>query len=345
MPAAFGFRRPALASGYVDALLGRTPFTHRSGLFLTAPRRTGKSTFLRQDLLPAFAVEGILSIYVDLWADRDTDPATLIINALRSAWSESAGAVSKTVRRSGLRQLKVAGLTIDVDRIGEQGGPTLTDGLRLLSERHAGPVALVVDEAQHALSSDAGVSAMFALKAARDALNQGEEGYEPELLLVFTGSHRDKLAALVHRRDQPFFGASVTDFPLLDRDYVDAYVAWINERLAPGNRFDPDDAFRAFDLLGRRPELLEQVLRDFALGVSNAGELGVTVARSAAELRERLWQQYDSDYGQLTSVQRLVLARVVEEGQVNGKVQYLRADEEMRSVWEAACGLFTPAGR
>ncbi|WP_416139832.1 hypothetical protein ACM26W_05460 [Halomonas sp. HK25] len=54
---------------------------------------------------------------------------------------------------------------------------------------------------------------MFALKAARDALNLG--GDSPGLRLILTGSSRDKLAMLVLSRDQPFFGSSVTPFPLL----------------------------------------------------------------------------------------------------------------------------------
>ena len=59
---------------------------------------------------------------------------------------------------------------------------------------------------------------MFALKAARDALNQdaaARKAQGPQLMLVFTGSQRDKLANLVLKRDQPFFGAGVTDIPRL----------------------------------------------------------------------------------------------------------------------------------
>ena len=51
---------------------------------------------------------------------------------------------------------------------------TLADALEALVEAGKAPVAIVIDEAQHALSTQAGVDAMFALKAARDAhLNAG----------------------------------------------------------------------------------------------------------------------------------------------------------------------------
>lgn len=44
------------------------------GLFPAAPRRTGKSTFVRQDLLPELSERGLLVIYEDLWADKAMDP-------------------------------------------------------------------------------------------------------------------------------------------------------------------------------------------------------------------------------------------------------------------------------
>ncbi|MGN5476550.1 hypothetical protein ACTMU2_04585 [Cupriavidus basilensis] len=54
---------------------------------------------------------------------------------------------------------------------------------------------------------------MFGLKAARDAMNVS--GSAPDLMLVFTGSSRDKLAHLVMNSRMPFYGSQVTPFPLL----------------------------------------------------------------------------------------------------------------------------------
>ncbi len=48
----FTYRRLALAASYVDAVAGVGAFGRVSGLFLAAPRRTGKSTFLRIDMVP-----------------------------------------------------------------------------------------------------------------------------------------------------------------------------------------------------------------------------------------------------------------------------------------------------
>ena len=62
---------------------------------------------------------------------------------------------------------------------------------------------LIVDEAQHAITSDAGADALFALKAARDELNSSAHH---GLRVVATGSNRDKLAMLRNSKDQAFFG-------------------------------------------------------------------------------------------------------------------------------------------
>lgn len=85
MSEAFRFRRPAEAAGLADALLGRGPFNYRSGLFLAAPRRTGKSTFLQQDLIPELQSRAVTTIYVDLWSNLQSDPAVLITDAIRTA--------------------------------------------------------------------------------------------------------------------------------------------------------------------------------------------------------------------------------------------------------------------
>jgi hypothetical protein len=189
---------------------------------------------------------------------------------------------------------------------------TLTDALVEIGRRSGRDVAFIVDEAQHALASQAGLDAMFALKAARDAMNQAPEG--PRLYLVFTGSHRDKLAALVLDHKAPFYGATVADFPKLGREYTDALVTRLNPRLAAGNQLDPEDVARAFELLGHRPEKLTEVIREHALGEEGSAGLRRTVTDRADALRARVWQQHESDYGALSDLQKAVLGVLIADG-------------------------------
>ena len=314
---AFMFHRPKMAAQIADAIMGATPFDYRSGLFLAAPRRTGKSTFLLHDLCPELTSRNVVTIYVDLWSNREKDPGDLLIDAVKQEMRALDNGLVKAARAIGLAKIGVGSwASLDINSIGAPHGATLADAIIALIRRSGSPVAIIVDEAQHALSSEAGVNAMFALKSARDQANMSQDipidG--PRLMLVFTGSHRDKLASFVLRRDQPFFGASIMDFPMLDRDFAESYTTWLNERLASGNRFNADHVFTAFDKLGRRPEKLQELLKDLAFGLGSAVDLQSAIEDGANDLRERLWEDYDRDYDGLSIIQQAVLCRIVEQG-------------------------------
>jgi hypothetical protein len=153
----------------VTALQGRSLLGDaHNGLFLAAPRRTGKSTFLQGDLRPALQAAGVEVVYVDLWADARRDPGLLIADAVARALHPQLGVVARLARNAGLDKVKLGGLEVDTSKIGRIDGLTLTEALRLLHENAAQPVALIIDEAQHALTSEAGEAAMTALKSARD---------------------------------------------------------------------------------------------------------------------------------------------------------------------------------
>lgn len=69
------FYRPQLAASLAQNILHVAPTSaSSSGLFLAAPRRTGKSTFLREDLRPQLEGQGALVVYADLWENRKADP-------------------------------------------------------------------------------------------------------------------------------------------------------------------------------------------------------------------------------------------------------------------------------
>lgn len=309
---AFTFHRPALASAYCESLSGTGLLDSRSGLFLAAPRRTGKSTFLREDLLPAMARLGWTTIYVDLWADRSKDPALLIANAIKSKIGEFAGIITKLAKATGIEKINVFGaLSMSLDNLRLPEEITLADALDALSVAAKAPIALIVDEAQHALSTPAGVDAMFALKAARDRLNQG--GAAQRLFLVLTGSNRDKLAHLVLKRSQPFFGSQVTRFPLLGKEFSDAYAVHINKLLAADNQFDTEDMFEAFKLVGHRPEMLRAIVGELALDAGATG-LGEQLRNGAEELKERIWGAMEREFAALTDVQRAVLETLIRQG-------------------------------
>jgi hypothetical protein len=298
--------RKLLAEALARDLAGESFADYSSGMFLAAPRRTGKSTFLRNDLIPECKARGWLPVYVDLWMNREIDPAALISGAIGKALGEFESAVSKAAKKAGIDKISLLRtLSWDFTKPQLPAGTTLSHALDVLHQVSGQMIVLIVDEAQHALNSENGVNAMFALKAARDHLNGGSAA--DGLRLVFTGSSRDKLANLVLKSKQPFFGAHITPFPLLSRDYVEFVTDLWNQRLAATNQFNLEDMDYAFQLVGRRPEMLNTLLTEVSVGLGEASNLGELLRTGALNHQAGIWSDYESAYNDLSPLQQAVL--------------------------------------
>jgi len=244
------FHRPGLAGQLAAQILHTSPTSASpSGVFLASPRRTGKSTFVREDLRPALQGKGAIVIYADLWADRNVDPSELLAVAIRQEMSQYDNAIKKMAKGFGISGGKVGGIDFSLDRIGIGKDVTLVQALAVLSDEVKQPVVIVIDEAQHALTSPAGMDSLFALKAARDELNSSAHH---GLRLVCTGSNRDKLAMLRNSKDQAFYGAPLVNFPHLGKDYVE----WFCQNVGLLASLDPATVWALFEKAGWRPELL-----------------------------------------------------------------------------------------
>ena len=307
------FPRTALAQQLVQALQGKALLGDaHNGLFLAAPRRTGKSTFLQGDLRPALEAAGVEVVYVDLWADPRRDPGALIAEAIARALQPHLGVVARTARRAGLKNVKVAGaLEIDTSKIGQVDGLTLVDALRTLQQAANQPVALIIDEAQHALTSEAGEAAMTALKSARDQLNQPGR---VNLMLVMSGSDRDKLLRLVVSAGAPFYGSQIHALPPLDIDFI-AHVAELVEaqrpELKPVDRTALQQAFAAF---GYRPQFFMAAMGAVLSPLSGiTGRFEPALAQAAQEQQAQDEAQMESDYLGLKPSEQAVLWRMLEQ--------------------------------
>ena len=307
------FPRTALAQELVAALQGKT-FTGdaHNGLFLAAPRRTGKSTFLQGDLLPALERAGVVVVYVDLWADVRRDPGALIAEAIARALEPRLGLVARTARKAGVDKVKVGGLEVDASRIGKVDGLTLVDALRLLHEAAGQPVALIVDEAQHALTSEAGETAMTALKSARDQLNRPDA---VNLMLVMSGSDRDKLLRLVNTAGAPFYGSQVQRMPALGQDFIEHVATLVEAQRPELTPVDRTALQQAFALFGFRPQFfmaaLGQVLSPLA-GLTGRFEPALLAAAQQQQADDEA--QMESDYLGLRPTEQAVLWRLLEQG-------------------------------
>lgn len=307
------FSRARLAQDTANAMEGKNLFGDApNGLFLAAPRRTGKSTFLQRDLAPELEKRGIVVVYVDLWADQKRDPGSLIAEAVGKAVDAHLGFIAKAAKSTHLDSISVAGvLKIDTSKIGKLDGVTLTDALGMLHEMAKKPVALIVDEAQHALTSERGETAMAALKAARDKLNSPGQA---RLMLVMSGSDRDKLLRLVNTNGAPFYGSTVQRMPELDKDFI-AFVKSLIEQQTPTLKpIDADKLLLAFQRFGSRPQFFSAALAEVLSPLaSSEGRFEDQVLEAASRRQRDDEAQMESEFLSLRPIEQAVLWRLLEQ--------------------------------
>lgn len=307
------YPRTPLAVELANALQGRLAFSDApNGLFLAAPRRTGKSTFLQSDLSPELVRRQVVVVYVDLWADQKRDPGSLIAEAVGRALLKQLGAVAKATKSAGLESITLGGLKIDTSKIGKVDGTTLADALRALVDAAKNPVALIIDEAQHALTSEAGEAAMAALKSARDQLNSPDH---IRLMLVMSGSDRDKLLRLVNTSAASFYGSQIQRMPELGPDFI-AHIAQLIASQRPDlGSINLTTLNQAFVLFGQRPQFfmdaLGQVLSPLA---AHDGRFEDALLAQAFDRQRDDEAQMESDYTALKPLEQAVLWRMLELG-------------------------------
>lgn len=264
------YLRPELATQMAQQLLKPTGLDIglRSGLFLSGLRRTGKTTFLRNDLIPALEKLGALVIYVDLWSDTQTSPAKLVQAAIRRTLAELQSPASSVLAK--LKSIKGADFGalgfkfgFKLESVGLEDGATLAQALTEVVDQAQTDVVLIIDEVQHAITTEEGNQLLLALKSARDAINP-RPATPGHFVFIGTGSHRAMVSELTARRNQAFAGATSVPYPVLDHEYVE----FILERLK-NDGFGPlpsiEVANEAFKTLGSRPEELIRALRQLLL--------------------------------------------------------------------------------
>lgn len=260
------YLRPQLAAGMAQQLIqpNGLDLGLRSGLFLSGLRRTGKTTFLRNDLIPALENLGALVIYVDLWSDTQTNPAKLVHSAVRKTLEELQSPSSTILRNLAcVKGLDVGAFGFKfgfkLENVGLEGGVTLAEALTAVVDQAKTDVVLIIDEVQHAITTDDGQQLLLGLKAARDAINPRPDS-PGHFLFIGTGSHRALVSELSARRNQAFTGATSVPYPVLDRSYVDYLLKKLDAE-GFANLPSLDVATQAFNTLGCRPEEMIRALR------------------------------------------------------------------------------------
>lgn len=311
------FHRPALALDMAEQLLHPRGLqvSVRSGLFLSGQRRIGKTTFLRGDLVPALENRGAIVVYLDLWSNTNAKPTDLLLAEVRKKLTELQSSESKALAM--LRRLKgldvgAAGLkfAFNLQDVGKPDGATLADAFSELVELARTDLVVIVDEVQHALSSEDGTAMLLALKAARDAINTRPDT-PGHFLFLGTGSHRAKVRELTIKGNQAFNGALSQDFPVLDEDFV----RWLltESDLGPATP-SVGVAFESFKSLGRRPEELMKALLALQRLEGSTQHPDADLRAITEAVRQSAADQDLVRLDQLGPLAAAVFARVVREG-------------------------------
>lgn len=318
------YRRPDLARAMAKQLLdpGVLDEGLRSGLFISGLRRTGKTTFLRNDLIPALEQAGALVIYVDLWSDTLVSPSKLLHTAIRQTLQDletPSSALLDRLKRIGSLDIEALGFKFGfmVNSVGKEDGPTLAQVLTEVVDKAKTDIVLIIDEVQHAITSEEGQQLLLALKAARDAINP-RPATPGHFIFIGTGSHRALVSELTARRNQAFAGATSIPFPLLENDYVE----YLLERLAQQgtNRLPSlDVATQAFKTLGNRPEEMIKALRQLLTGSPMSVDPNTQLPVIAGTLRSMAADIELMKVDQLGSLAQAVFGRIAgSEGDAKG---------------------------
>lgn len=311
-------KRTQLANEMIYSLSGEDILSDTShGLFLAAPRRTGKSAFVVNDLKPGLEKDHVV-IYVDLWKDKSKDPSEVIQDEIKYIFEQNANFLVKSASSLGVQSIGLSGFSVDITKMGQKNGPSIHDALRFLHEKTKKPIAIIIDEAQHALTTEAGENAMFALKSARDQMRPMDV---PQLKIIMTGSDRDKLLRLMNTHSSPFFGSSVTTLPHLGLDFIHAISVSIKKRF-PDEEVSEKDLQKSFELFRYRPQImLEEVKRAVETkkhiisegNIPPVDSLSEIIIKKATAYHAQEVSNIDSDFFLLSSVAKSVVCYLLED--------------------------------
>ena len=305
------YNRPKVA----QALAKRLTQHERVAMF--GPRQTGKTTLLREEVLPALESAGVLPIYIECWADK-TNPLQSINYALNKALEAltlSPGKRGQRFAKTPVRKLSAVGLSIEVGDIAERQIPdnkylAFDALLTSLLEAANKDLVLVFDEFQAIAEAPDSEAIAAALRA---ALTQASS----RVGVVFSGSSQHLLLRMFSRAQTPLYNFANTEpYPLLKEDFIGHVATKYTQ--ATQRDLNQAIALRVLESVGHQPA-------PFLNAVSNAmSKPGWSVEDGLlAMLGAKVTNKWSSAWYGLTELQRVTL-RTAHEGLLLTSAQTLR---------------------
>jgi len=275
---------------------------------LFAKRRKGKTTWVRNELLPWAESQRWETVYIDLWSDRE-HPEEALIAGLTAAARRSLLSKLKSVKVSG----KVHGIEIGAEMDGpaaaseaarqETRAKRLTESFDALMRKKRS-VFVAIDEFQ----TLAGKGRENFVAAFRALLQK----YAKTLFVIYTGSSQEMLQAMFRSQRAPLLdSAYAMELPNLGAAFVRDRTVFCNARSKVRiKQADLADVFKDVDY---SPEALNQiVLRVIVRGDGNLIEaLRDWRQAVSAALKPAVWDQ-------LERIPRVLLLRMAKNNQTTG---------------------------
>ncbi|MFN0315930.1 MAG: AAA family ATPase [Burkholderiales bacterium] len=287
------FARPQLARSYLEALLAAP----RRPISIFGPRQTGKTTLLTTDLAGAAEQEGLVPIYVDLWAQRQP------IMAVGTRLANHVLDISRRPSRTIVTAVEAFGVSASFAPPARAGTQPDSAGQlhnvyaelrRLLGKKR---VLLMLDEIQSIAEQPQSEENLRALRA---LFNQNAE----QLLVIMTGSSREKLLKLFSDKGQATFGfARQVDFEPLGEEFIEFVAERFNR--SSGRSLNERELGEAFEQLHYRPGDLIDLVQELLIGArTNIRDAipGFLESRYPEERHSERWAA-------LTPLQRAVFVR------------------------------------
>jgi uncharacterized protein len=165
LPRLWRFNRPVLASSLAERLL------KHERIALYGPRQTGKTSLLREEVMPEVESQGGVAVYADCWTDRE-DPLASINYSLQKTLDDLS-IPQKGIKRtlaSTVKKIGIASASLEVADTPSRRVPTnpylqFDALLTALMRETRKPIVLVIDEFQTLGEARDGEKAAAALRA------------------------------------------------------------------------------------------------------------------------------------------------------------------------------------
>lgn len=252
------FPRPDLLQNILRLLLSG------ANVALFAPRRHGKTQFVRNELLPAVHEAGWFAARVDLWRNRD-QPALGLVEGLEAiAYASRAKkrmALSTQLNLKSVRtKFKTPGVDIEGDWVPADTAPPMQE--QTLENRLANAMHLIASHGKHALLALDEFQALAApgtenfIAAFRTVL----QDLEDRLSVIFTGSSREGLNRLFQRAKAPLFrSAESVPLPNMGDEFVDSRADYLGE--IADMQVDREALKLLYPRLRHTPQFLNEIIR------------------------------------------------------------------------------------